>query len=54
MRRNTVYMRRQTVTVPSGLSSGDVFFIGAIVDYDNAIAESNENNNKTYLGIFIE
>ena len=54
VRRNTVYMRRQTVTVPPNLSSGDVFFIGAIVDYDNAISESNENNNRTYLGIRIE
>ena len=52
--RNTVYMRRQTVTVPSSLSSGQEYFIGAILDYDSAIAESNENNNRTYIGLRID
>ncbi len=52
--RNTVYMRRQRVTVPSWLDSGDVYFLGAILDYDGAISESNENNNRTYIGIRIE
>ncbi len=33
-----------TVTIPSTLSAG-TYYLGAIADYNNALTESNENNN---------
>jgi len=34
----------KNLTIPSGTSAG-TYWIGLIVDYNNAVAESNENNN---------
>jgi hypothetical protein len=52
--RNTVYTTNNTVlTIPSDLTSGANYHIGAIIDPDNAIAEVNETNNSSYVGIRI-
>lgn len=49
--RDTVDTKTTNLTVPSNLTSGKNYWVGAIVDYTNALAEINENNNATYLGI---
>ncbi|MCA9468463.1 MAG: hypothetical protein KC643_23895, partial [Nitrospira sp.] len=52
--RNTVYTTKNTtLTIPNDLTSGANYHIGAIIDPDNAIAESNEANNSSYVGIRI-
>ncbi|MGD9850875.1 MAG: CARDB domain-containing protein [Nitrospirales bacterium] len=52
--RNTVYTTSNTtLTIPNDLTSGANYHLGAIIDPDNAIAESNETNNSSYVGIRI-
>jgi subtilase family serine protease len=39
------------ITLPNNLVVGNKFHVGAIVDENNKIAEVDESNNATYLGI---
>ncbi|MEN8164169.1 MAG: hypothetical protein ABFS37_08570, partial [Acidobacteriota bacterium] len=43
----------RTVTLPGGLSDG-AWYVGIIVDYNDAVAESNESNNTAWDGITID
>ncbi len=38
-----------SVTLPSTLSTGTTWFIGAVVDPSNTVSETNEDNNAAYL-----
>ena len=51
---NTVYYGIRTITLPSNLTSGDVYYIGVIIDRDNEVAERDETNNKAYVPIKIK
>ena len=48
-----VYTRKDTVTIPGGLPSGSLRWLGAIVDENNSTIEAVEANNATYLPIRI-
>ena len=48
--RDNVTTYRATLTIPSNLTPG-VYWLGAIVDYTNVIAERVEDNNATYIPI---
>lgn len=48
--RNNVDTYKATLTIPDGLPSGD-YWLGAIIDDTNAIAERVEGNNATYFPI---
>lgn len=48
-----VYTRKDTVTIPSGLASGSLRWIGVIVDDTGSRSEVTETNNATYLPIKI-
>lgn len=52
--RNTAYTYRQTLVIPTGLTRGNTYYLGAIVDPDDTIAEVREDNNATYVGIYIK
>jgi len=51
--RNRVYTRRFPVTIPTNLNLSQTYFLGAKIDPDNQIAEFDESNNATYVGIRI-
>jgi hypothetical protein len=42
--RNDPYTHYYTLTIPADLTRGATYYLGVIVDYDNAIAEVDENN----------
>jgi len=44
MMRNDVNTRYFTLTIPGDLVSGTTYYLGAIVDYDDALDENDENN----------
>jgi len=44
MRRNNVDTRYFTLTIPANLISGTTYYLGAIVDYDNALSEIDGYN----------
>lgn len=48
--RDNVDTYLATITLPSGLASGD-YWLGAIIDSNNAVAESAEDNNATYFPV---
>jgi hypothetical protein len=54
IQRNQVYTITHTVTIPSTAESGATYYLGAVVDADNAITEINEQNNATYVGVQIK
>ncbi|MDJ0790028.1 MAG: CARDB domain-containing protein [Myxococcota bacterium] len=54
LNRNGVYTTTKLVTLPSWLSSGTVYYLGAIVDPDDLIAETDEGNNASYIGIEVQ
>ncbi|SDX15148.1 hypothetical protein [Nitrosomonas oligotropha] len=39
------------LVIPSDLVSGQTYWVGAIIDYNNAYSERSETNNATYIGI---
>jgi hypothetical protein len=45
---STPYALKTTVTLPSNLTSGTTYYLGAIFDYDGGLAETDENNNAAY------
>lgn len=47
----SVYTSARTVTIPSSLNSGQNYWIGAVIDPNNTIAEVESGNNATYLPI---
>ncbi len=49
--RDTPFTTTLTVTIPGDLISGQYYWIGIIVDYNNKVAETYETNNQTYIGI---
>ncbi len=51
--RDKVAWTRTSVTVPSDLSSGTTYWIGAYYDHDNRVSEIDGGNNTAYVGIKI-
>ena len=51
--RNVPATRRTLLTLPDDLDSGNVYWVGVIVDDSKSIAEVHENNNATYLQILV-
>lgn len=39
------------LTIPNSLNGGQDYWLGAIIDHDNQLAEQSGSNNATYLGI---
>lgn len=48
-----VYTTKSTITIPSGIASGSLRWLGAIIDDTGSKAEITETNNATYLPIKI-
>ncbi|WP_196137789.1 CARDB domain-containing protein [Aliikangiella sp. G2MR2-5] len=53
LNRNTPYTFQRSLTIPSSLNSGQYYWIGAVIDSNNAIAETTGANNATYLRIYV-
>ncbi|MCA8961489.1 MAG: hypothetical protein KDC38_13285 [Planctomycetes bacterium] len=51
--RNTVFTTQSTITIPSGLASGTIRWVGAVVDRSGTLSETDESNNATYIAIRI-
>lgn len=51
--RNIVYTTAVTLEIPDNLTSGRAYWLGAIIDYEDTLAEVNERNNATYLPIWV-
>lgn len=51
--RNVVYTQAVTLDIPSNLTSGRHYWLGAIIDYDGTLSEVDESNNATYLPIWV-
>ncbi len=49
--RDTAFTFQAPITIPSNLTSGTNYWIGAIVDEDGTLSEVTETNNATYIGI---
>jgi hypothetical protein len=52
--RDTAFTWRRTLTIPNTLTSGQNYWLGAIIDYTGATAEGYESNNATYVGIRVQ
>jgi hypothetical protein len=52
--RNTVVTSRKTLTIPSTLTRGRTYWLGAIADYPNVLRERYEDNNAASTGIVVE
>lgn len=48
---NTVSTTYFTVTIPSTLTSGQTYYLGAVMDPSNSVAEINESNNAAWTMI---
>ncbi len=46
--RNDVHTAKVSVTIPSTLTSGNTYYLGVIIDYNNAITEVDGSNNAAY------
>lgn len=50
--RNTVFTTSNTyLVIPSSLTSGQKYWLGAVIDKNNAVSEITESNNATYVPI---
>lgn len=49
--RDQVLTTTRSLVIPSTLTSGATYWLGAIIDYNGAVAEGFENNNATYTAI---
>ncbi len=49
--RDGVFTTKTTLVIPNTLVSGQKYWIGAIIDDNNAVAEITESNNATYIPI---
>ncbi len=52
--RNGVFTTERLVTLPGWLVPGTVYYLGAIIDPDGLIAETDEGNNASYIGIEVQ
>ena len=52
--RNTASTVKKKLTIPTNLTSGRRYYLGAIVDYTGALSEAYEHNNATYVGIRVQ
>jgi hypothetical protein len=52
--RDDVYTMTQEIVIPSDLVVGQTYYLGAVVDPHNQIAEVNESNNATYVAIRVQ
>lgn len=52
--RNTTYLTTQRLTIPNDLNRGQTYYLGVIVDKDDTVNEVNEDNNATYIGIYVK
>jgi len=48
-----VYTVARKVNIPPSAKPGELYFLGAIIDFDKKLKEKNEVNNATYIGIRI-
>ena len=51
--RNQPYTFKRTLVIPGDLTSGNDYWVGAVIDYDNALGETVSSNNATYIPIRI-
>jgi len=51
--RNTAYTATVQLVIPTNVTSG-YHWLGAVVDYIGAIKELHEDNNATYVGIWVQ
>ncbi len=51
--RNSVYTAYYTITIPSNLTRGANYWVGAVIDANGTVSEMTEANNATYLPIRI-
>lgn len=47
--RNQVYTRKHTITLPNNLERYQYYYIGVVIDPNNALEEFDEMNNATYV-----
>lgn len=48
---NTPYTSSKSLIIPSNVQGDRQYWIGAIIDADEKVAEFNENNNTSYIPI---
>jgi hypothetical protein len=46
--RDDVFTYATTLKIPSNLTSGQTYYLGVIIDYDNKLGEMDESNNAAY------
>jgi hypothetical protein len=46
--RGNVHSINSTVTLPNNLNSGQTYYLGVIIDYDNQVSEVDGSNNAAY------
>jgi hypothetical protein len=49
--RNQPYTFKRNLVIPGDLTSGNNYWIGAVIDYDDALTETVSSNNATYIPI---
>jgi hypothetical protein len=49
--RDTPFTFSSTITIPTWTTSGQTYWIGGMIDHTGLIAEGNESNNASYIGI---
>jgi hypothetical protein len=52
--RDNVFTTTVTLTIPSSLTPNTNYWLGVILDENNAISESVEPNNATYIPIYVQ
>lgn len=51
--RDNVLTTSVTVTIPNDLTSNRAYWVGVVIDENNAVSESVESNNATYIPIWV-
>lgn len=49
--RNQPHTYKRSLVIPADLTSGVNYWVGAVIDYDNALTETVSTNNATYLPV---
>ena len=52
--RDSIHTWKKETYIPTDLSSGTTYYIGAIVDPYNIVGEIDETNNATYIAVEIK
>ena len=52
--RDVVYTQKTRIKLPEDLKSNTAYWLGVIIDEDDAISEAVEWNNATYTAIWIK